>query len=96
MILRNLRDRQGGRYHQQVAVYCQPNNESADVVTSHRLGRRIPGADAQTRPRPVIVTFATPLVKRPRTDGVRQRRHNASAGGVGQEHETTEEVKKHE
>ena len=34
------------------------------------------------------------MVKRRRTDGVRQRRHNASAGGVGQEDETSEEVKK--
>ena len=32
---------------------------SADVVTSHRLGRRVPGADEQTRPRQVIVKFAT-------------------------------------
>ena len=79
-----------------MAVHCQPNNESADVVTSYRLGWRIPGADAQTRPRPVIVKFATLVVKRRRTDGVRQRRHNASAGGVGEEHETTEEVKENE
>ena len=32
---------------------------STDVVTSQRLGRRMPGADVQTRPRPVIVKFAT-------------------------------------
>ena len=79
-----------------MAVHCQPNNESADVVTSHRLGRRIPDADAQTRPRPVIVKFAMLVIKRRRTDVVRQRTHNASAGGVGQEDETTEEVKKNE
>ena len=36
---------------------------SADVVTSHRLGRRVPGADIQTRPRPVIVKFATAHVR---------------------------------
>ena len=36
---------------------------NADVVTSHRLGRRVPDADAQTRPRPVIIKFATPHVR---------------------------------
>ena len=36
---------------------------TADVVTSHRLGRRMPGADAQTRPQPVIVKFATDHVR---------------------------------
>ena len=36
---------------------------SADVVTSHRLGRRLPGADAHARPRPVIVKFATTHVR---------------------------------
>ena len=36
-----------------------PHIVNADVVTSHRLGRRVPGADAQTRPRPVIIKFAT-------------------------------------
>ena len=32
---------------------------NADVVTSHRLGRRIPGAHGQTEQRPVIVKFDT-------------------------------------
>ena len=32
---------------------------NAGVVTSHRLEWRVPGADAQTRPRPVIIKFAT-------------------------------------
>ena len=36
---------------------------SADVVTSHRLGRRVPGANIQTRPRPVIAKFATAHVR---------------------------------
>ena len=36
---------------------------NADVVTSHRLRRRMPGPDAQTRTRPVIVKFAKTHVR---------------------------------
>ena len=36
---------------------------SSDVVTSHRLGRRVPGADVQTRLRPVIIKFAKAHVR---------------------------------
>ena len=51
---------------------------NADVVTSHRLGRRMPGADAQTRPRPVIVKFATTHV---RDVVIRARRRLRESGG---------------
>ena len=51
---------------------------SADVVTSHRLERRLPGADAYTRPRPVIVKFATAHV---RDVVIRARRRLRESGG---------------
>ena len=49
--------------------HCERDNESHTshcerrVVTSHRLGRRMPGADIQTRPRSVIVNFITAHVR---------------------------------
>ena len=52
---------------------------SADVVTSHRLGRRVPGADIQTRLRPVIVKFATAHVR----DVVIRARHRLRESGDG-------------
>ena len=76
---------------------------SADEVTSHRLRRRMPGADAETRPRPVIVKFATADM---RDVGIRARRRLRESG-VGPTvyvnedltrrlDETTEEVKKNQ
>ena len=64
IILRNPRSEKGedttGKLLSIVneTVGVTPPIVSADEVTSHRLGRRMPGADAQTRPRPVIVKFA--------------------------------------
>ena len=46
-----------------ITMGVTPPIVSANVVTNHRLGRRIPGADAQTRPRRVIVKFATAHVR---------------------------------
>ena len=36
---------------------------SAGIMTSHRLERRMPGADAQTRPRPVIVIVRDVVIR---------------------------------
>ena len=79
---------------------------SADVVTSLRLGRRMSGANAQTRPRPVIVKFATAHVcdvvirarrhLRESGDGPTVYDNEDLTGGVGQENETTEEFKKNQ
>ena len=82
---------------------------NADVVTNHRLGRRVPGADAQTRPRPVIIKFATAHV---RDVVIRARRRLRESGdgptvyinedltrrraALAKESETTEEVKKNQ
>ena len=41
------------------AMGVTPPIVSANVVTSHWLGQHLPGVDAHTRPRPVIVKFAT-------------------------------------
>ena len=51
---------------------------SAGVVTSHRLGRRLPGVDAHTRPQPVIVKFATTHV---RDVVIRAKRRLRESGG---------------
>ena len=48
------------------------------VVTSHRLGRRLAGVDVHTRPRPVIVKFATTHV---RDVVIRARRRLQETGG---------------
>ena len=52
---------------------------NADVVTSHRPGRRMPCADVRTRPRPVIIKFATAHVR----DVVIRARHPLRESGVG-------------
>ena len=46
-----------------ITMGVTPPIVSANVVTNHRLGWRISGADAQTRPRRVIVKFATTRVR---------------------------------
>ena len=61
-----------------LSIVNDPMGVTPPVVTSHRLGRRLPGVDVHTRPRPVIVKFATTHV---RDVVIRARRRLQETGG---------------